>query len=202
MAETQTKKRRSSWEVCADAVAEMRAIVDDLEGYSGVYEETRALRKQIARVERACGRVWEVPERTGEDISADTDDPRDAAQVLVSQLPLETIFQDQALANAFLAELMLAIARESSSRSRRERQKKGIQKAKAQGVRFGAPARPLPDNFEDARLAWRSGQITLKEAAQRCDMPRTTFYSAVQRVEQNMDQSVSRPKTGRPRAQA
>ncbi len=110
-------------------------------------------------------------------------DPRAAAQRLVAQLPLREIFQDRELANAFLSELMLAIARESSREARRELQRKGIAQAKAQGVRFGKPTRPLPENFEEVRQAWRGGWLSLKEAAKACKMPESSFYKAAQRAE-------------------
>lgn len=43
--------------------------------------------------------------------------------------------------------------------------------------------KPLPDNFEESRQLWRSHKLKMKEAAQRCGMPPSTFYGAVQRVE-------------------
>jgi len=110
-------------------------------------------------------------------------DPRATAQNLVAQLPLREIFQNPELADAFLSELMLALARESSRESRRELQKKGIAEARARGVRFGRPSRPLPENFEDARQAWRGGWLSLKEAAKQCGMPESSFHDAVQRTE-------------------
>jgi len=110
-------------------------------------------------------------------------DPRVTAQNLVARLPLREIFQNRELADAFLSELMLALARESSRESRRALQRKGIAEAKAQGVRFGKPSRPLPDNFEEACQAWRSGGFSLKEAAKECGMPESTFYYAAQRME-------------------
>jgi len=115
--------------------------------------------------------------------------PRAAARELIARLPLREIFQDRELADAFLSELMLALARESSRESRRELQRKGIEAAKAQGVRFGKPSRPLPENFEEARQAWRDGWFSLKEAAKKCGMPESTFYYAAQRVER--EKSVS-----------
>jgi len=187
------KKRRSSWETCADAVSVMRTILNDLEEYSGVYEEISGLRKQLARIEKACARSG-AASRTEIDSAAGTPaeaapvemdgEPRAVAQHLVAQLPLQKIFGDQALSDAFLSELLLALARESSYSSRRERQKKGIEDAKAQGIRFGAPSRPLPENFDEIRRAWRGGAFPLKEAAAKCGMAKTTFYNAVQRAEQ------------------
>ena len=59
----------------------------------------------------------------------------------------------------------------------------GIAAAKAQGVRFGALCRTLPDNFEELRQAWRSGQITLRTAAEICGIPKSTFRNAAVRAE-------------------
>ncbi len=119
----------------------------------------------------------------GSEQPAPETDPRAAAQRLVALLPLREIFQDRELADAFLSELMLALARESSREARRELQRKGIAQAKAQGVRFGKPARPLPENFDEVRFAWRRGEFNLITAAQLCGMPKSTFHSAVQEAE-------------------
>jgi len=191
------KRRRKSWETCLEAASAIRSIADELEEYSGTYEEVTALRKQLGRIEKACvrGKSAYPSENSGADGDSDADsafwtppvnfdaDPKTVAQNVVAQLPLQRIFQDQELSDAFLSELMLALARESSYKNRRERQKEGIEQAKAQGVRFGKPSHPLPDNFEEVRQAWRDGLISMKEAASQCGMARTTFYNAALRAE-------------------
>lgn len=188
-----SKKRKTSMETCLGAVAAMRDILDEMEEYSGIYEELTALRKHLGRIEKACarGESTDTAERDGggglEPCAPPMDldgDPKEAARDFVAKLPLQRIFEDQALSDAFLSELMLALARESSVRSRREQQKKGIEKAKAQGVRFGKPSLPLPENFEEARRAWREGELSMKEASELCGMAKSTFYGAVQRAEQ------------------
>ena len=49
----------------------------------------------------------------------------------------------------------------------------------------GTRLRPLPENFEQARLSWRNQEVNLKEAASLCGMPTSTFYDAVKRVERS-----------------
>lgn len=194
------EKRRSSWEVCAESASGMRAILDELEGYSGVYEETTALRRHLERIERACARGCATPargEKAAEPEAGPIEaggDPKTVARNLIAQIPLQKIFRDPALSDAFLSELMLALARESSCMDRRERQRQGIAQAKAQGVRFGRAKRPLPENFEGIRKAWRDGQFTLAEAASRCGMPKSTFYNAAQRVERAIDEGEAQPE--------
>ncbi len=179
MLTTQKQHYGNGWEACASAVSEMETILDGLEDYSGTYDEVFALREQLKRIEQACdaglSENGNAPLPDG--------DPGTVAKSLIAQIPLRRIFQDKKLADTFLSELLLAIARESGHENRRDLQKKGIEEAKAQGVRFGAPARPLPDNFEEVRKAWRDGQLTVKEAAAQCGLARTTFYNAVHRVE-------------------
>ncbi len=110
-------------------------------------------------------------------------DPTGLAKELVADIPLEEICQDQELMNAFLAEMFLAISKASTKENRRKRQAKGIAAAKARGVKFGPKPPPLPDNFDEVRLAWRRGEFNVVTAAELCGMAKTTFYNAVQRVE-------------------
>jgi len=67
---------------------------------------------------------------------------------------------------------------------RRRRQAEGIAEAKAKGVRFGPSPKPLPGNFESCCKAWRDGELSLTEAADRCGMARASFRRAVMRREQ------------------
>jgi len=159
-------------EICMNAVLEIRAVLDELEDYPAVYEETDALLRQLDRMEAACTKA-----------TALDGDPQAVARNLIAQIPLREIFQNKALTDAFLSELFLSLARESSHESRREQRQKGIDEARAQGVRFGAPKRPLPENFDEVRRAWRNGKLSVKAAADLCGMPKTTFYNAVRRLE-------------------
>ena len=53
----------------------------------------------------------------------------------------------------------------------RQRQAEGIAAARARGVRFGRPPKPLPDNFCSVCGRWQSGQLTGLAAARECGMP-------------------------------
>lgn len=90
----------------------------------------------------------------------------------------------QALLGDFVTTLYLSFAEQSRREDRRQKQAAGIAAAKAQGVRFGRPALPLPENFEECRRAWLEGRLSLRRAASACGMPLSTFQRAARRGEE------------------
>lgn len=61
------------------------------------------------------------------------------------------------------------------------RQREGIRAAKARGVRFGRPRRVLPDDFPEVAAMWKGKDITIHEALELTEMPRSSFYAAAKR---------------------
>lgn len=107
------------------------------------------------------------------------------AQDIVCALKEQAPTHSQELLSVLVSELFLSATKLIMKEERRKKQAEGIAKAKARGVKFGTRLRPLPDNFEQARLSWRNQEVNLKEAASLCGMPPSTFYDAVQRVERS-----------------
>lgn len=62
-----------------------------------------------------------------------------------------------------------------------QRQREGINAAKAKGKHLGRPSTSLPDNWEEVLALWQSGEITAREAMRRTGMKRTTFYQLVRK---------------------
>ena len=107
------------------------------------------------------------------------------AQDIVRALKEQAPYHSQELLSVLVSELFLSATKLTMKEERRKKQAEGIAKAKARGVKFGTRLRPLPENFEQARLSWRNQEVNLKEAASLCGMPPSTFYDAVQRVERS-----------------
>ena len=110
--------------------------------------------------------------------------------ICVIDMPLLDTRTAKDLMGTFIADLVLQIlsfVAESERDNIRQRQAEGIAAAKARGVRFGRPPRPLPENFWAVRHAWKRKELTLHQAAQACGMPDTTFYDTVKRTD--MDES-------------
>ena len=101
------------------------------------------------------------------------------AAIVVLDMPLLDTRRGKDLMGTFLSDIVLQVlsfVAENERTNIRQRQAEGIAAAKARGVKFGRPPRPLPDNFYEVHKAWRDKKLTLKEAAETCDLPVGTFY--------------------------
>ncbi len=77
---------------------------------------------------------------------------------------------------------VLSTAARENSAQYRERQRQGIEQAKAQGVQFGRPKVKIPGNFERIVAAWKSGEISREEAVRQSGVSMATFYRYVRKL--------------------
>lgn len=105
---------------------------------------------------------------------------RKNVNICVIDMPLLDTRTGKDLMGTFIADLVLQIlsfVAQSERESIKQRQAEGIAAAKAKGVQFGRPKRPLPDNFDEICRDWHNKKLTMRQAAEICDMPPGTFYS-------------------------
>lgn len=98
--------------------------------------------------------------------------------IIVLDMPLLDTRRGKDLMGTFLSDIVLQVlsfVAENERTNIRQRQAEGIAAAKARGVRFGRPPRPLPENFHSAYQYWKAGKITETAAAKECGMPLATF---------------------------
>ena len=98
--------------------------------------------------------------------------------IVVLDMPLLDTRRGKDLMGTFLSDIVLQVlsfVAENERANIRQRQAEGIAAAKAKGVRFGRPPRPLPECFHDIYQCWKNGKITGTAAAKQCDMPLSTF---------------------------
>ena len=98
--------------------------------------------------------------------------------IVVLDMPLLDTRRGKDLLGTFLADIVLQVlsfVAENERANIRQRQAEGIAAAKARGVRFGRPPRPLPDGFAEVCRRWHSGELSCAEAARRLCMPPSTF---------------------------
>ena len=106
--------------------------------------------------------------------------------IVVLDMPLLDTRRGKDLMGTFLSDIVLQVlsfVAENERTNIRQRQSEGIIAAKARGVKFGRPPRPVPDNCYQLHQGWRSKKITLQQAADACGMPVTTFYGKAVRFE-------------------
>ena len=98
--------------------------------------------------------------------------------IVVLDMPLLDTRRGKDLMGTFLSDIVLQVlsfVAENERTAIRQRQAEGIAAAKARGVKFGRPPKPLPDSFHNAYQRWKQGKITGIAAAQECGMPLATF---------------------------
>ncbi len=106
--------------------------------------------------------------------------------IVVLDMPLLDTRRGKDLMGTFLSDIVLQVlsfVAENERTNIRQRQAEGIAAAKAKGVKFGRPAFPYPDNFQEVHRDWRRKKITLKQAAEACGMPAGTFYAKARKFE-------------------
>ena len=99
--------------------------------------------------------------------------------IVVIDMPLLDTRQGKDLMGTFIADLVLQIlsfVAQSEREKIRERQEQGIAAAKARGVRFGRPKKPVPEDFPKLVRDWEKKRLSLPELLQMCDMSEATFY--------------------------
>ena len=108
------------------------------------------------------------------------------AAIVVLDMPLLDTRQSRDLTGTLISDIVLQLLSYVAQTEReniRQRQMEGIAAAKARGVHFGPEAQAPPKNFKALHQAWRAKQMTLREAADACGMPKSTFYDAALRAE-------------------
>lgn len=98
--------------------------------------------------------------------------------IVVLDMPLLDTRRGKDLMGTFLSDIVLQVLSFVAENERcniRQRQAEGIAAAKARGVKFGRPPKPLPGNFHQFYQQWKGGKLTGTAAAKACGMPLSTF---------------------------
>lgn len=99
--------------------------------------------------------------------------------IVVIDMPLLDTRKGKDLMGTFISDLVLQILSFVAQTERdfiKKRQAEGIAAAKARGVKFGRRMVPLPDEFYTAMQKWKSGDLTIRLAAEMANMSSSTFY--------------------------
>ncbi len=113
------------------------------------------------------------------------------ADILVLDMELlDTRQKEGGLAGMLIADLVLQVMAYFAQTEReaiRRRQAEGIAAARARGQKLGRKPLPLPEGFEDFCVRCRSGEVTMREAAEALQMSPSTFWRRFVTWAQNID---------------
>lgn len=110
--------------------------------------------------------------------------------IAVLDMPLLDTRRGKDLLGTFIADIVLQIlsfVAENERDNIRRRQAEGIAAAKARGVIFGRPPRPLPENFPAVYERWKRGELTGRAAARLCGLPLSTFRYRITKWEKEKE---------------
>lgn len=104
------------------------------------------------------------------------------ADIEVIDMPLlnTTATDGSSLDRRFIADLVLQILSYVAEKERvniKERQRQGIETAKAKGKKLGRPKAKKPDNWDNVYQKWQAGEITATEAIRQLGLKKSTFYT-------------------------
>lgn len=104
--------------------------------------------------------------------------------ISIIDMPLLDTRNGKNLMGTFLSDIVLQVLSFVAQNEReniKKRQAQGIAAAKMNGVRFGRPEIPVPDNFGEVVESWQKGEISSFEAADKCHMSISTFYNKLRK---------------------
>lgn len=113
------------------------------------------------------------------------------ADIVVIDMPILDTRREKNLLGTFISDLVLTLLSYVSENERmciKQRQAEGIAAAKAKGVKFGRPEKPLPDNFREYCEMCREGKISVLKASKECGMPESTFRQKMKKALETSEQ--------------
>lgn len=108
------------------------------------------------------------------------------ADIVVLDMPLLDTRQYKDLLGDFISDLILSVlgyVAEQETEFRKQRQREGIEIAKAKGVYKGRKKIETNDNFEEVYSTWKNGDITAVKAMEVLGLKKNTFYRRVKEYE-------------------
>lgn len=103
--------------------------------------------------------------------------------IVVIDMPILDTRQYKDLLGTFISDLVLQVlsfVAENERETIRKRQAEGIAVARAKGVKFGRPEKPLPDNFGELVNQWEKRQLSIDKLLNLCGISERTLRRRLQ----------------------
>jgi len=110
------------------------------------------------------------------------------AKIKVIDMPLLDTTNDDNLTNKLINNIVLQLLSYVAEQERnfiKQRQKEGIEIAKAKGKKFGRPTIKYPNNWHEVYKKWKEGELTAVAAMKQLNLKPTTFYKLVKQFKED-----------------
>jgi len=103
--------------------------------------------------------------------------------IVVLDMPLLDTRNGRDLTGTLIADIVLQLLSYVAQTERefiKQRQREGIEAARANGVHLGRKAMKRPENFEEVKASWMNGEISGRRAAKMLGISHTSFCNWTQ----------------------
>ncbi len=110
------------------------------------------------------------------------------ADIVVLDMPLLDTRSGRDLTGTLIADIVLQLLSYVAQTERefiKQRQREGIESARANGVHLGRKAIQKPDNYAEIKTAWMCGELTGRQAAIQLGVSHTLFRKWVAKDQEN-----------------
>lgn len=104
------------------------------------------------------------------------------ANIRVLDMPVLDTTRTEGLIGQVISDIVLQLLGYVAEQERafiRQRQAEGIKIAKEKGVKLGKPPIAYPSNWKEVYKEWQEGKILAREAMEKLNLKRTSFYKLV-----------------------
>lgn len=108
--------------------------------------------------------------------------------IVILDMPLLDTRKDKNLLGKFISDLVLQIlsfVAENERQMIKQRQAEGIKIAKEKGIKFGAPTKKLPDNFNELCINYLNNKLSLENILKITNISKATFYRKLKEISPN-----------------
>ena len=116
------------------------------------------------------------------------------ADIVILDMPLLDTRQHKDLIGSLITDIILNLLSyfvQIEREMNRQRQAEGISAAKKRGVKFGRPAKQIPENFSEVYQLWQQGKISARTAGKMLGTTHNTFLNWTKKFSRKKNNSAT-----------
>lgn len=178
------KEDRQLSAMLEQGISERDIFIDKCSGKDFIRPQYQALKTQLRQgdilVIKSIDRLGRNYKQIVEEWKGITNDIK--ANIRVLDMPVLDTTRTEGLIGQVISDIVLQLLGYVAEQERafiKQRQAEGIKNAKKKGTRLGKPPIQYPANWGEVYKIWKNGTITAREAMEKMNLKRTSFYKLV-----------------------